>query len=432
MSIQKREGETKQGPMDASRHREKQREAIKKGMRDIVADESIITRRKDEKIKIPIKGIKSYRFQHGSPSGQGAGAGHGEGDPGDVIGREPKEGDSGKAGNKPGEDYIESEIEISELVRYMLEEMGLPNLAVKDVAKMMTPEGWQFKNISKTGLRPNIDKKRTMQEGMRRLIHFIEELKRETGRTDQECETALEICHGDLGEALELLLDPQFSLEEHRDASAIIMQDDLRFRSMEEDWETHSNAVILAMMDVSGSMGVHKKYVARSFFFWLTEILRHLYSNVEIRFIVHTTHAKLVDEHHFFHKGESGGTKCHSAFDLAYELVSSQYPASKYNVYPFLFSDGDDWSPSETVQSIRRLLDLDINMIGYGEIVENKSMSELMKYAESAFGLKPVTSDEDSDATVFEGPYVKFLSVALQNEKQILPAIKEFLKKERW
>lgn len=432
MPIHQRKHETKQGPLDAARHRSKQREAIKRGMRDIVADESIITRRKDEKVKVPIRGIKSYRFKHGSPDGQGAGAGHGQGQPGDVIGRKPGRGKPGQAGDKPGEDYIESEIELSELIQYMLEDMGLPNLQTKEVAKLITPEGWTFKNISRSGLRPNIEKKRTMQEGMKRLIHFIEELKRETGRSDEDCETALELAQGDINQALEMLRDPSFVPEEHLEASAVITQDDLRFRTMEEEEEYHSNAVILAMMDVSGSMGLDKKYIARSFFFWLVEILRHLYDNVEIRFITHTTEAKLVDEYHFFHKGESGGTFCHSAFDLAADLVSSQYPVSKYNVYAFLFSDGDDWKPEITVKSMRRLLELGVNMVGYGEILERSVMSNLMRHVEDVFALRPVTSRRDESVVVSQSASHQLLAVLFEDEKQILPAIKEFLQKERW
>ena len=432
MPIYKRDPETKQGPMDAERHRKKQKDAIKKGMKEIVANESIITRRKDETVKIPIRGIKSYKFKHGSPQGGSGGAGQGEGQPGDVIGQKPGKGKPGQAGDQPGEDYIETEIEISELIQYMLEEMGLPDLQPKNVAELFTPEGWKYKGISDTGLRPNLEKKRTLQEGMKRLIYFIEELKRESGRSEEECETALELCQGDLKEALEMLMDPLFSPERSLKASPIITRDDFRFRSMEQSYEQQSNAVILAMMDVSGSMHDYKKYIARSFFFWMTEILKNLYENVNIRFITHTTKAQLVDEYHFFHKGESGGTKCYTAFDLAAELVNTQYPVSKYNVYAFLFSDGDDWQPARTIESIQSLMNLDINMIGYGEIVEKRSMSELMKHAENHFELKSAETIGGEDTTVFVSPASKFLAIMLQNETHILPAIKEFLKKERW
>jgi hypothetical protein len=433
MPIQKREPSTKQGPMDASRHRQKQREAIKRGMRDIVADESIITRRKDDKVKVPIRGIKSYKFKHGSAEGEGgAGVGQGEGKPGDVIGRKKGEGKPGQPGDQPGEDYIESEIELTELIQYMLEDMGLPKLEPKEVAKLYTPEGWTFKNISNTGLRPNLEKKRTLQEGMKRLIHFIEELKRLTDRSDEECETALELVYGDFNEALNMLRDPNWQPEEYLSASAVITQDDLRFRTMEQDEEYHSNAVILAMMDVSASMGLHKKYIARSFFFWLVEILRHLYENVDIRFITHTTEAKLVDEYHFFHKGESGGTFCYTAFDLAVDVIEKYYPADKYNVYVWLFSDGDDWNPEITIKSIRKLLDQGINMVGYGEIMERSVTSQLIKFLENSLDLKPVSSNKDQNVVVSESPYYPFVATLFQSEREILPAIQEFLKKERW
>lgn len=432
MPIHQKEQETKQGPLDAVRHREKQREAIKKGVRDIIADESIITRGREEKIKVPIRGIKSYKFKHGSPDGEGYGLGQGEGQPGDVIGKKPGKGRPGKAGDEPGEDFIESEIELSEVIEYMLEDMGLPKLETKEVAKLVTPEGWSFKDISKTGLRPNLEKKRTLQEGMKRLIHFIEELKRETGCSEEECEHALEIAEGDLNEAISILRKGELPAELIK-ASPVITSDDMRFRSMEESEEYHSNAVVIAMMDVSASMGLEKKFVARSFFFWLVEVLRHLYENVEIRFISHTTKAKVVDEHHFFHKGESGGTMCHSAFDLASELVEKEYPTSKFNVYAFLFSDGDDFHPEITVKSVRRLANLGVNMIGYGEIMESNAMSQLMRHLEHGFDLKTVVSlAKEEGMIVLEAPRHAFVSVLIKDEKDILSALHEFLRKERW
>ena len=45
-----------------------------------------------------------------------------------------------------------------------------------------------------------------------------------------------------------------------------ITPEDLRFKTWEEMEQPHSNAVIIAMMDTSGSMGTFEKYVARSSF----------------------------------------------------------------------------------------------------------------------------------------------------------------------
>ena len=54
------------------------------------------------------------------------------------------------------------------------------------------------------------------------------------------------------------------------------------------------------MMDTSGSMGIWEKYMARSFFFWMTRFLRTKYETVEIEFIAHHTEAKVVSEEDFF------------------------------------------------------------------------------------------------------------------------------------
>ncbi len=61
---------------DRRRHREKIDRAIKEGIHDIVAEESIIGQDGKKKIKIPVRGIKEYRFVYGKNnkrvgSGQG-------------------------------------------------------------------------------------------------------------------------------------------------------------------------------------------------------------------------------------------------------------------------------------------------------------------------------------------------------------------------
>ena len=50
---------------DRSRHKAKIREAIREGVHDIVSDESIIGQDGKKKIRIPVKGIKEYRFVYG-------------------------------------------------------------------------------------------------------------------------------------------------------------------------------------------------------------------------------------------------------------------------------------------------------------------------------------------------------------------------------
>ena len=51
---------------DRRRHKQKIDRAIKEGIHNIVADESIIGQDGKKKIKIPVRGIKEYRFVYGN------------------------------------------------------------------------------------------------------------------------------------------------------------------------------------------------------------------------------------------------------------------------------------------------------------------------------------------------------------------------------
>ena len=51
---------------DRSRHKKKIEKAIKESIKDVVADESIIGQNGKKKIRIPVRGIKEYRFVYGS------------------------------------------------------------------------------------------------------------------------------------------------------------------------------------------------------------------------------------------------------------------------------------------------------------------------------------------------------------------------------
>jgi uncharacterized sporulation protein YeaH/YhbH (DUF444 family) len=186
-------------------------------------------------------------------------------------------------------------------------------------------------------------------------------------------------------------------------------------------------------MDVSGSMGTMKKYLARSFFFWLVEFLRQIYHHVQIRFIAHTTEAKLVDEHEFFHKGESGGTYCHSAYDLAIHLIETEYSPAHWNIYPFHFSDGEDFEPGKTVTSVSRILQMGVNMLGYGEIqADPYSSSRLMDTFEKELSLdKQHLSPDDFEVLTGSNSALPFIGAVLKEKSHVYLTLREFLKKER-
>jgi len=425
---------TEHGEKDAARHREKIKKAIRENIADIISEESIITKKGDDIVKVPVKGIKSYHFKHGEKGG--AGAGQGKGKKGDVIGQRKKGGKPDrKAGDEPGIDYLETEITIEKLIEMMLKDLGLPKLQKKETAQLEIPKGWTFEDIEKKGLQSNLDKKRTIKQAIKRTAVFVKTIMEEAGCTKEEAEAALWRAKGDINEALELLKKGRVTLEEGEVPKPYIFNDDLRFRTLKEDVEYQSNAVIIAMMDVSGSMSTYKKYIARSFFWWMKNFLETIYENVRIIFVSHHAEAKIVDEETFFHKGESGGTHCWSAYDLAHHLTETEFPTEKWNIYAFHFSDGDDWDTRKTVESVKKLLPR-CNMVGYGEIHDQMDdvdwlQGKLMKDLVKGLNLHEIETEDGLEIFENTGEEALFLGITINGKEDIYPALREFLKKER-
>src|SRR5438067_779835 len=121
--------------------------------------------------------------------------------------------------------------------------------------------------------------------------------------------------------------------------------------------------------DGSGSMTTSKKYVAKSFFFWMVRFLRLKYQHVETVFVAHDTEAQVVPEQDFFALSNSGGTRCSSAYQVALEHLQQHHPASRWNIYLFHFSDGDNLPYDNAVcKTVVQDLLVHCNMVGYGEI----------------------------------------------------------------
>jgi uncharacterized protein len=359
----------RKGSVDQERHKEKIREAIKKNLGEIVSEESIILSDGKKTIKVPIRSLDEYRFRYDPGRQNHSGQGDGDSQVGDVIATEPRpgQGRGSGAGDQPGNDYYEADVTIDELAGLIFEDLGLPFLEEKKLAEMEI-EDVRFTDVRKVGPMANLDKKRTILENM----------KRNAARGDARFKD--------------------------------IKNEDLRFKVWEPTIRYQSNAVVLAMMDVSGSMGEFEKYIARSFYFWMVRFLRTKYNNVKIVFISHHTEAKEVTEEEFFAHGESGGTQVSSAYELALQIIQERFNPDDWNIYPFHFSDGDNlpWDNERCVNLVYKLMQM-CNIFGYGEIREGhyRSQSTLM----SAF-----SKIQDR----------KFTSVTISDKKEVYPALRKF------
>lgn len=358
----------RKGFLDQQRHNEKLKKIIEENIKDVIVDEGAILPGKDGKVKIPVKSLEEYHFRYDYTKQKHVGQGNGDSQTGDVLGKDSSSGnEKGEAGEDPGEDiYEEVEIDIEEISEVLFKEFELPNLD-PNKSKTILNETIEFNDIRKTGIMSNIDKKRTIYQAIKR-----------NARTNN--------------------------------SKPNITREDLRFKTWDEVEKLESNAVIFAMMDTSGSMGTWEKYIARSFFFWMTKFLRTKYNNVDIRFLAHHTEAKEVNENDFFHRGESGGTRCSSVYQLALNIIEKDY-SKEYNIYPFHFSDGDNIG-SDNARSfnlVNKLLEYS-NLFGYGEILRtNYSVTLMNTY-------KKITNP-------------KFVAVTIRDKEEVYPALKKFFKK---
>lgn len=366
---------------DRLRHREKVREAIRGNIAEIIAEESIIGKDRNRIIKVPIRGVKEYRFVYGE-NVPGVGEGGGEqAQPGQVIGKGDQTGQGHHAGDQPGVDYYETDVNLEELIEIMFEDLELPYLERKNLREIEIERQYRRKGYRKKGIRVRLDKRRTARSRVKR--------KQATQRA---------------------------GLASGESARFPFHKDDLIYRHTVSEIRRESNAVVLCIMDTSGSMDTMKKYLARSFFFLLYRFLCTKYQNVEIVFIAHHTEAREVTEEEFFHKGESGGTLISSGYQKALETIHQRYHPSLWNIYVFHCSDGDNFESDNptALQTAKEIAQIS-NLFGYGEIKPLGSGY----YGSSMI---PLFSQLQAD---------NFQTVQIQRKEDIWPCFKAFLNRDR-
>ncbi len=307
------------------RHQVKVEDAIRQHLADMVSDEKIVVVSGQRTLSVPIPELKEFRIRFDTESretvGQAGRSGpdQGSGSTGNGSPDGRKDG-----GDQPGLDLEETEVSLEDVQQAVFSRLALPNL---DLTKRSRGAGHseQPTSIGRTGLLSQWDRRRTLQASLLR--------RAQSG--------------GGIG------LEPE----------------DLRFRVFDTVDDDQGGAVVIAMMDTSGSMGSFEKYLAKSFFFWTAEFLRQKYPHVELVFLAHDVRAREVDEETFFHRGASGGTVSSSVYRMALDIVDSRFPLDLYNIYAFHFTDGGNLTSDNgaAVESGRELASR-VTLFGYGEI----------------------------------------------------------------
>jgi len=301
---------------DTNRFRNIVRGKIRENLKQYISQGEMLARQGKNVVSVPLPQIDIPNFRFGSTDQDGVGLG--EGEEGQPIGGEQAL-PGPEAGDQPGEHILEVDVSLEELAEILGEELELPRIEPRGTESIEVEKD-RYTGIHRSGPESLRHFRRTFKAALRRQIA--------SGSYDV------------------------------KNPMVVPIREDRRYRTWNTKKVPQSNAVIIYMMDVSGSMGTEQKDIVRIESFWLDTWLRSQYENLETRYIIHDAQAKLVDSHTFFHVRESGGTKISSAYNMAKDLIQKEFSPQEWNIYPFHFSDGDNWGGDDTAQCLKLLEEL--------------------------------------------------------------------------
>jgi len=361
---------------DHRRFKDIVRGRIKQNLRKYITQGEMIGKKGKDMVSIPLPQIDIPHFRFGSRST--GGVGKGEGEVGDPLGGDEEGPGSGRAGDQPGEHLKEVEVSLDELAQILGEELQLPRIRPRGREQIVAKRD-HYSGIRQSGPESLRHFKRTFKQALRRQIAM--------GAYNPDRPVIIPI------------------------------REDRRYRSWKTEPMPQSNAVIIYCMDVSGSMGDEQKEIVRIESFWIDTWLRSQYRGLESRYVIHDATAKEVDRDTFFRTRESGGTMISSAYKLCAKIIERDYPPAEWNIYPFHFSDGDNWSVDDTVACVELLRDKILpvsNLFCYGQVESPYGSGQFIKDLQEHFG------DDES-----------LVTSEIKGKEAIVESIRAFLGKGR-
>src|SRR5437667_7415198 len=356
---------------DHQRFRRLVRGKVKSNLSKYISRGEMIGQKGKELISIPLPQIDIPQFRFGTKNS--GGVGQGDGDPGTPLGPpQPGDGDSG-AGSEPGGHILEVELSLEELAAILGEELELPRIEPRGKKNIISTRD-RYTGIRQAGPESLRHFKRTFKSALRRQI-------------------------------ASQIYDPSQPI-------VVPIREDKKYRSWKEVRKPERVAVIIYMMDVSGSMTDEQKEIVRIEAFWIDTWIKAHYKGIETAYIIHDAAAQEVDEHTFYHTRESGGTKISSAYELCEKVISARYPPDQWNIYAFHFSDGDNWGDDvpHGMEILTEELLPRLNLFGYGQVESPYGAGEFHDYVHELLG-----------------EHENVVTSRIPDREAILGSIKEFL-----
>jgi hypothetical protein len=339
---------------DVNRFRQIVRGRVREELRRHLGRQDLLGRQGKRIVSIPIPHLEMPHFAH-DPGGRGIGQGDGAG------------GEGEQAGKEPGQHLLEAEFTVEELATMLGEALELPRIKPRGRDEVESRSG-RYSGITPVGPESLRHFRRSYRHALRRMIA--------SGTYDPK--------------------QPRVALD----------RADRRYRAWKSVPQPAANAVIVYVMDVSGSMGADQKELVRIESFWLDAWISSHYRGTRSVYIVHDAAAKEVDRETFFRIRESGGTVISSAYELCKRVLQERYPPQDWNLYLFHFTDGENYSRQDTEKCLdllqHQLLPA-LNLFGYGQVESYGTSGDFYEALSARLGPDPrvaLTRIRDRDAIV--------------------------------
>ncbi len=355
---------------------------VRQNLRRYLTRTDLFGRKGGQTIKVPVPEITLPRFRFA----QDGGVSHGDGGIGSSPFPDDPDEQDPDIDQEWGEHILEAEVSIDELAEMLGEELGLPEIEPRGEDKIIS-EKYKVRGISRVGPETLRHFRRGHLQALKRVVS--------SGKYDL------------------------------RNPVVVPTKEDMRYKALERVPTPVSNAVIIYMMDVSGSMGDEQKRLVRNTCFWISTWLQKHYQGVKERYIIHDSKAVETDRETFFHTSQSGATLFAPAYNLCLEMIAREYDPQAYNIYPFHFSDGDNYGGEDTRQALEILTDHllpAVNMFGYGQcFVSGQPEGKFLEIVERHFKLDEVSEKISS----------KVRTGKLYNDEQVANVLRHFLRTGR-
>jgi len=400
-----------------SRVKEAVQDAIKNGN---IAD---ILSKKRENVTVPAKDIKEPTFTHSSGGfKERVYPGNKQFTTGDRVPRPPSGEGKGREGSNSGEGEDEFSFTISrdEFLHYLFDDLELHDLIKKESLHIdeyqmkrsgFVPEGDPGRINLLRSMHNSSARRRALKTPKKKKIKLLEEEKLTlllalelTSIPEEKSNILLRIEE----------IDTELSnLKRRLDNVPFIDTIDLRYHNYVKQQIPITMAVMVCILDTSGSMGEWEKEMAKRFFMLLYLFLTKNYKKIELVFVRHHTEAFEVDEEEFFNSRETGGTMVSPALTLTHNIIKDRYPLNKYNIYVTQISDGDNYRHDNepTLDIIKNKLLPIVQQYLYIETTKN---GPGMLWNEYGHNLKD---------------YDNFSMAKIEDDNQVLPVFREVFKK---